>query len=484
MALLTQMGLGALVMPEPMHSFNPKASLRISRLPGEVDSKKDILALIKASRVAKIYLSTFRSFAIFKILDALLWQFGAIRLLLALYKRLELARALRRYPYGSKLSSFANTGNSSLISKITIVEAQEAPISQSKIFPRQKKSRALYLSSKDYFPPVQINEVAGAWVYGGSNLVFTSDSVFHHDLYDFSRDYTSEELHGRHLYLKRVKSLFVILRDPIPYLIPKAAAFLDACVHNYAHFLTEVLPRIVLFCSRPEYAGIPLIIDDQLHENILEAIYFVVGSSREVYFLPIGRAIRCDTLLITSSTGYVPFDQRKAWLNNSRQGQFSPYALQQLRASSAVLCTQSEMSLAPLERIYVQRDSSVRKLVNAAEIEDILCQHGFALIDPGKLTFREQVSLFAHAKVIIGPTGAAMANAIFCQPGTEVGILMATHKHMIYKYWSAMLTPLNINVSYLLGKIVANQFRGIHGDFLVPESAISDFLAELGGREL
>jgi len=86
--------------------------------------------------------------------------------------------------------------------------------------------------------------------------------------------------------------------------------------------------------------------------------------------------------------------------------------------------------------------------------------------------------------VIIGPTGSAMANAIFCQPGTEVGILMATHKHMIYKYWSAMLTSLNINVSYLLGTIVANQSRGIHGDFLVPESAISDFLSELGGREL
>lgn len=478
------MGLGPVVKREPMHSSKSIVRLSTEQVPSRAGTKKDILSRIKETRAAKLYVNTLRRDPFFKTLDILLWQFGGARLLLSLYKRTTLLRGLRRYPYGSRLASFTNSRDPSLISKVTILEADETLIKPPKIFPRIKADRLPSLQFEQRFPPVQIHVVSDAWVYGGSNLAFTSNSVLCHDLYDFSRDYTSEELHGRHLYFKGAKSLFVILRDPTPLLIPKAAACLDACAHNYAHFLTEVLPRIELFCSREEYVNIPLIIDDQLHENILEAIAAIVGSSRKVYLLPIGRAIRCDILLIMSATGYVPFAQRNSWLKNNRQGQFGYHALKQLRENPALATSQSERGFTSPERIYVQRYSTVRKLVNAAEIEHILSQHGFALIDPGKLSFREQVSLFAHAKVIIGPTGAAMANAIFCQPGTEVGILMATHKHMIYKYWPAMLTPLKINVSYLLGTIVANQSRGIHGDFVVPESAISNFLAECGGREL
>jgi hypothetical protein len=474
------MGLGPVVKRKPMHSSKSIVRLTTEQVPSRVGTKKDILSWIKEARVAKLYVNTLRGYPFLKTVDILLWQFGVARLLLSLYKRSTLVRGLRRYPYGSRLVSFTNSRDPSLISRLTILEAEETLISPPKIFPRQKADSVLPLELESSSPPVQINVVSDAWVYGGSNLVFTNNSVLCHDLYNFSKDFTSEELHGRHLYFKRAKLLFVILRDPIPLLIPKAAACLDACAHNYAHFLTEVLPRIELFCSQEEYANIPLIIDDQLHENILEAIATIVGSSRKVYLLPIGRAIRCETLLIVSATGYVPFDQRNSWIKSKRQGNFSAHALQQLKAIPALASTQSVKYLPPLERIYIQRESSVRKLVNAAEIEDILSQHGFALIDPGKLSFREQVSLFANAKVIIGPTGAAMANAIFCQPGTEVGILMATHKHMIYKYWPAMLTPLKINVSYLLGTIVGNQSRGIHGDFVVPESAISDFLAECG----
>jgi capsular polysaccharide biosynthesis protein len=286
------------------------------------------------------------------------------------------------------------------------------------------------------------------------------------------------------LYFKRLNRLFVIHPDLIPLCIPKAAAFLDACAHNYAHFITEVLPRINLFCSREEYADIPLIIDDQLHKNILEAIATIVGSSRRVYLLPIGRSIRCNTLLIISATGYVPFDQRNSRLRNTQQGQFSYKALKHLRENPALATSMPNNNSTHLEKIYVKRDSVVRRLINAEEVEDILRLHGFTSVDPGKLSFREQVSLFSHAKVIVGATGAAMANAVFCKPGTKIGILIAKHKHMIYKYWPAMLSPFKINVSYLLGAIVASHGRGIHGDFVVHESAIIDFLAECGSKQL
>src|SRR5690606_22599047 len=49
------------------------------------------------------------------------------------------------------------------------------------------------------FPAVYVTEVEHAYIHGASNLVFSRESVLHHDLYDFERDFTSEELHGRHI---------------------------------------------------------------------------------------------------------------------------------------------------------------------------------------------------------------------------------------------------------------------------------------------
>ena len=442
-------------------------------------ARKDLIATIKNTWLAKLYMSTLRKYPCFKALDIFIWQWGGARCLLPIYKRLSLRLALKKYPYGSLLTSFSDKSDSCLVSTETIVEPQRTQVEAPKIYSDRSYNLAQPFLLEYQFPPIHVHVVDEAWVYGGSNLIFTTQSVFCHDLYDFSRDYTSEELHGRHFYSKKKNSVYVLLRDPTPLTIPFAAACLDACAQNYAHFLTEVLPRITLFCSLEQYSSIPLIIDANLHNNLLEAIAGVVGPSRVVYLLPIGRAIKCGLLLSISATGYVPFDQRNYRLINFRQGQFCAHALKRVKDNVSLESLNKSPKLDYPEKIFVQRESSVRRLVNSQQIEHLLTQHGFSLIDTGKLNFHEQVALFSQAKVIIGPTGAAMANAMFCQPGTEIGILMATHKHMIYNYWPSMLSPLKIRVSYLLGRIVANRSRGIHGDFFVAESSINEFITEI-----
>ena len=41
-------------------------------------------------------------------------------------------------------------------------------------------------------------------------------------------------------------------------------------------------------------------------------------------------------------------------------------------------------------------------------------------MDPEKLSFEHQVKIFRESAVIIGQMGAALANLIFCSPGTKV----------------------------------------------------------------
>jgi capsular polysaccharide biosynthesis protein len=134
------------------------------------------------------------------------------------------------------------------------------------------------------------------------------------------------------------------------------------------------------------------------------------------------------------------------------------------------------------EKIFLRRTSGTRKVTNAVELEKILLDRGYVIVEPEKLTFVQQTQLFNNAKEIVALTGAALSNAVFCKPGTHVAILMGKHEDMIYNYWSNMLAPLQVRVFYVLGDIVKNHDLGIHGDFFVNETALMDLLEVFGKK--
>jgi len=68
-------------------------------------------------------------------------------------------------------------------------------------------------------------------------------------------------------------------------------------------------------------------------------------------------------------------------------------------------------------RIYVsRRTSNMRLLVNEAALERALAARGFEIVQPETLPVRAQVALFRDARVILGATGAGLANALFASP--------------------------------------------------------------------
>lgn len=72
-------------------------------------------------------------------------------------------------------------------------------------------------------------------------------------------------------------------------------------------------------------------------------------------------------------------------------------------------------------RIYVSRLGSLKRvLVNEAELEAALEARGFTVVRPEHLPVIDQIALFHRAEVVVAPAGAALANVLFCRPGTKV----------------------------------------------------------------
>jgi len=159
------------------------------------------------------------------------------------------------------------------------------------VFPFCDQSYLVSAHDAYRFPEIYVATIKNAMIYGGTNLVLTDSGVICHDLYDFVRDYTCEEWHGRILINPKSSRIRWLLHDNNPEPITVAASFVDACASNYAHWMTEVLSRIAMFCAEERFNGIPIVVNDGLHKNIMESLFLVTGSEREIITLPIGKAL-------------------------------------------------------------------------------------------------------------------------------------------------------------------------------------------------
>ena len=315
------------------------------------------------------------------------------------------------------------------------------------------------------FPEISVTVVENAMLYGGSNLVLVDEMVVCHDLFDVARDYTSEELHGKILVDPKSKHIRWLMHDDEPVKLPIAATFVDACAPNYAHWLTEVLPRVALFCDDERYKDVPIVINDDLHHNILDSLIKLTGLERDIFALPVGRGLIVDTLCITSVAGYVPFERRTNKILGHSHGIFSAHGFNMLARRLGNYDNQIKGQRWP-EKIFIRRNSGVRKVINRREIEKRLVAEGYVIIEPEKLTFSMQVELFRNAKMVVGSSGAALANMIFLPSDAQIFILIGKHPDTSYWYWQNMACASGNVVKYVFG-VSDNKGDGIHSDFVI-----------------
>jgi len=369
-----------------------------------------------------------------------------------------------------KLADYAKKFNC----QISIVFREELVCTPSpKVYPVKDQ---IFLKSphSDYvFPSVYIAELPRAKVYGGTNIVFVDGVAVCHDLYDFERDYTAEELHCRHLIKVKQKRIKIISSADEVERLPVAATFVDACAPNYAHWLTEVLPRVAAFCSQDRYANIPIIVNDGLHPNIMESLSVVVGPFREVILIPIGAFIKVDLLYVTSATGYTPFEHRNIKHKGLSHGVFSPSALELVK--KYVLKFLGSERLEYAKKIYLKRNSRGRQISNIDDLESIFFNYGYSTVEPEKMTFVEQVALFASAQHIVGGGGAAFANIIFSPRNILINILIGRHPHICYWYWQNIACSTGNQVHYVISQS-CEAGSEMHFNFRVEPEHINEFI--------
>jgi capsular polysaccharide biosynthesis protein/RimJ/RimL family protein N-acetyltransferase len=187
---------------------------------------------------------------------------------------------------------------------------------------------------------------------------------------------------------------------------------------NYYHWLIEVLPLSFLAGSLPNrYADFPLVIPEQIAnlQSFRDSLELFRGG-REI--VTIGtRRCRFDELVVIDPIVREPMNMRQGFWPSVEDYSYNPKLMLAYRNA---IC--SRLGIQPnghSDRIFLARGKMTRAY-NENELLIIAARYGFRAVYAEQLLFRQQVEVLTAARFVVGPSGAAFANTLFCQEGTRL----------------------------------------------------------------
>jgi hypothetical protein len=204
---------------------------------------------------------------------------------------------------------------------------------------------------------------------------------------------------------------------------------------NYCHWVLDSMPRLSLL------------------GNSLDDVKFIMPTPVQQFHLDSLRAFGlADSQLVQVSSNVTAVEQLKFILATPKPNRPHPAHLLAMteRIQRNLLGEERPSSK---RRVYIAREKTERLIVNENELLPILGEFGFEVIYCERLTFEEQVRLFAETQVIFGAHGAGMCNHIFCPPNAVVIELYQplfwqdnVHRYSVFydqPHWHLFGTPVD-----------------------------------------
>lgn len=202
-------------------------------------------------------------------------------------------------------------------------------------------------------------------------------------------------------------------------------------VDNYYHFLLDVIPRLELL----RLGGL------QVDTYLVNQSLRFQGELLRTFGVPADRVLqssdnphlRAQMLVVPS----LPDNEMRTpgWIVALLRDRLLPPNLD-----------------GPHRRIYVGRGRCphTRMVRNEEGLLNMLSHHGVTPVDPGRMSVREQVRLFAEAELVIAAHGAALTNLVFCSPGTRIVELFAPD-YVNVCFWALSTQVGGLDYRYLVG---------------------------------
>jgi len=393
---------------------------------------------------------------------------------------------------------------------------------------------AVHARSKiDLIPAIKLYEFEDVEVAGWTDFIFYKNKAIIPSMIDIKNDVFVAELERRaRVNIERSEvALWTKFRS---IKVHNAISLLGQSSCNYAHFLTEVLPRLVHAAKFPHLDDYSLLVDTDCHPNIYSAIVTTGHAPRNIIYVKPWQRVRVQRLAYITPPSYTRPDNRRYFEQGvmappGTNTYFSEQSLDEVRNTVGLAAirylfpedkssigrnsrTPAELSKSKaLRRSKYQKDASLsekvdgnankeerktsrrrlffvreqdahngRTIANMQEVLKLLKKYRFTDVSMQRLSFEDQVSLMRGCEIIVSPIGADLGNAVFAPKGTKIVVLSPNYKNADFSYFSNLLTALGHRVAFVLGVQIPIHGKSIYRrpykvDIRGLEDALKDF---------
>jgi Glycosyltransferase 61 len=201
----------------------------------------------------------------------------------------------------------------------------------------------------------------------------------------------------------------------------------------YGHWLLEILPKIAI-AREAEIDHLPWLVGSPLPAFAEEMLSCLARQPPQLLcHAPSNERINVEQLYVPSrpgtGRGFSP------WLNT---------------VISSLLSKYGKPKNSPRRRLFISRRlwRGKRKLVNYAEVMEVLKRWEFEEVHPEQMSFLEQIALFSQGSVICAVEGSAAHSSIFSAKGTPVVLFCNSHREPRYQHAISSLREQPLHVIY------------------------------------
>jgi capsular polysaccharide biosynthesis protein len=128
------------------------------------------------------------------------------------------------------------------------------------------------------------------------------------------------------------------------------------------------------------------------------------------------------------------------------------------------------------KRIYLsRRKASLRRRFNDDEIEKLMIKYGFVTMYPEDYTVIEQATMFNEAEIIVGGTGAAFANIVFCNPKCKA--LCLTNYDLPLSFFSTIASIVGMQLFYIFAtEYDSTKKMNMQDDFIIDVTKVEQLI--------
>lgn len=250
---------------------------------------------------------------------------------------------------------------------------------------------------------------------------------------------------------------------------------------NYFHFSLAILPKLLNDEVIPK--NVPVIVDEDSlkYSSFQELIKCCNRYQRDLKIIRHGVKYMVKSLYLISSPLFMPLNVIKNTVMLPIHAQFNLDTMKKLREQ--VMQFKDNSKIYP-KRVFISRKRATGgRQYNERECGEVALRFGFEIVFVEDYSLSEQIALFNNAEFIIGGSGAAFTNLLYCSTNCHV-ICLFGYSNLL-SYWSTLASMNGAHYNLLYDKSLKeltkeNNPLDIHKSFVINTQELEDLLMSLG----